>query len=524
MIPRVRACGRPTFASLVGLASLLAVLPQTASAQVSAATAPAGFVDELIASGLGLPVGIAFLPDGRLLAVEQKSAHIDLVRMGPPATVDSVGFVPSVNIIGTERGLLGIAVDPEWPVRPYVYTHSTDVSSNVRISRFKAAGALTDPAGLIGIDPASRYDLVNDIPDNADNHNGGTVRFGTDGMLYVSLGEDAFPSAAQDTSTLRGVILRLDVSRLPDGPGSAARALVTPPGNPFGSTGGLNARLLWEYGLRNPFRLQVDPMTGTLLIADVGESTWEEVDLAPVGGLDFGWPHYEGDMVYSSVALTGSPTFPIYVINHTTGAKAVISAGIYRHPAGGTRAFPAEYEGDAFISDYYAGFMRRLHQTGVAWDLAAPVTGQPSSTDWAQGLVNVSDYAIGPEGGIWYCREYVTDFAHSGQIRRIVSTASSSVDNASHPVAFARPYPLPSTGSVQFDWSIAHAARVSLAILDVRGRLVRAVAVPRALPVGHHHAIWDGLDSYGRAVQPGIYFARLEVDGTSLEQRVLIVR
>ena len=132
--------------------------------------------------------------------------------------------------------------------------------------------------------------------------------------------------------------------------------------------------------------------------------------------------------------------------------------------------------------------------------------------------------AIGPEGGIWYCREYVTDFAHSGQIRRIVSTASSSVDNASHPVAFARPYPLPSTGSVQFDWSIAHAARVSLAILDVRGRLVRAVAVPRALPVGHHHAIWDGLDSYGRAVQPGIYFARLEVDGTSLEQRVLIVR
>ena len=183
-------------------------------------------------------------------------------------------------------------------------------------------------------------------------------------MLYVSLGEDAFPSAAQDTSTLRGVILRLDVSRLPDGPGSAARALVTPPGNPFGSTGGLNARLLWEYGLRNPFRLQVDPMTGTLLIADVGESTWEEVDLAPVGGLDFGWPHYEGDMVYSSVALTGSPTFPIYVINHTTGAKAVISAGIYRHPAGGTRAFPAEYEGDAFISDYYAGFMRRLHQTG----------------------------------------------------------------------------------------------------------------------------------------------------------------
>ena len=106
----------------------------------------------------------------------------------------------------------------------------------------------------------------------------------------------------------------------------------------------------------------------------------------------------------------------------------------------------------------------------------------------------------------------MTDFAHSGQIRRIVSTASSSVDNASHPVAFARPYPLPSTGSVQFDWSIAHAARVSLAILDVRGRLVRAVAVPRALPVGHHHAIWDGLDSHGRAVQPGIYFARLEVD------------
>src|SRR5436309_972007 len=121
-----------------------------------------------------------------------------------------------------------------------------------------------------------------------------SMAFLPDGRLYASFGEDAAGCAAQDTSGLRGVVLRLDVSRLPPGPGGPpAPGLITPPGNPF-PNGGLHARLIWAFGLRNPFRFHVDPLDGTLYIGDVGQSRWEELDRAAGGGQDFGWSRFEG--------------------------------------------------------------------------------------------------------------------------------------------------------------------------------------------------------------------------------------
>src|SRR5204862_7040858 len=137
-----------------------------------------------------------------------------------------------------------------------------------RISRYRVTGdlAFTGNGGLT-VDPASRYDLVNDIPDRASNHNGGTVRFGTDGMLYVSIGDDG-SCASQDLTSLAGKILRLDVSRLPAGAGGPAlRSLVTPSGNPVVSNPDSNAHLVWSDGLRNPFRFHVDRATGGLIVA-----------------------------------------------------------------------------------------------------------------------------------------------------------------------------------------------------------------------------------------------------------------
>ncbi len=510
---RPEALFRMVFPGLV-----VATLSCAAAHNTPAAVVPTGFSDELIVGGLRFPTGIAFLPDGRLLVVEQKSSRILLVRHSGVPRADSAGFVPNVNTGGSERGLLGIAVDPAWPSRPYIYTHSNDLTGKIKISRFKVSGALTDPAGTLSIDPASRYDLITDIPDNAFNHNGGTVRFAPDGTLYVSLGEDATSPAAQDTTSLRGVILRLAVDGLPDGPGTASRAQITPAGNPFAGVGGLNARLIWEYGLRNPFRFQFDHLTGELLIADVGENTWEEVDIANHGGMNFGWPHYEGDAVFSSgQPLTGPATFPIFTLNHSTGAAAIMAAAIYRHPAGGTRSFPAAYEGDAFVSDYFSSVMVRLHRDGDTWAVAAPVPGQPSSGSWGTGFDQVSDYAIGAEGGLWYCRQ-------SGEIRRVVSTATSNVPPPASLLEFSQPYPLPSAGRVEFDWVLPALSRVTLAIHDVRGRRVRSLIGARSDAPGRYHATWNGLDAGGRAVGSGIYFARLTVNGQTLEHRVPVVR
>src|SRR5262249_38497051 len=146
------------------------------------------------------------------------------------------------------------------------------------------------------------------------------------------------------------------------------------------------SKLVWAYGLRNPFRFHIDDPGQQVLISDVGENTWEELDLAATGGLDFGWPMREGPNSTGTVCSgTPAPTVSIAWSDHTDGA-VIISAGVYRVPASGTWRFPSEYEGDAFFLDYYTGFMRRLHGSGTTWAVATPVAGQPTADHWAEGL------------------------------------------------------------------------------------------------------------------------------------------
>lgn len=509
-------------------AAVCIALAWAAPAARAQATLPTDFVDELVVGGLDQPVGMAFLPDGRLLFVEQARARIRLIVNGALAAVDPVVVVPNVRTIGPERGLLGIAVDPGFPARPYVYVHCNDSSSLiVRITRFTLGGDLGFTGdGSLTIATSTRRDVINNAPDVQANHNGGTVRFGPDGMLYASLGEDAAECAAQDTSGLRGVILRLDVSGIPSGGGAAPhRSLIAAPGNPF-PNGGLNARLIWAFGLRNPFRFHIDPLDGVLYIGDVGEAAWEELDRAPSGGLDFGWPRFEGpDPRDAACALTLPATAPIHSYGHNAGV-VIITAGPYRRPTGATRPFPGEYVGDVLISDYYNGFLRRLKGSGTSWAIADPVPGQPGADRWATGLENVSDYAVAPDGTLWYCRQSDGGIGATGQIRRIASTRVTAVEGApaSPRVSFARPYPSPARNTVRFSYMLAEAAETELVLLDLSGRLVRAIA-PRALQAGgpHEHT-WDGRDRDGRALPAGVYRAVLRAGGERVERRVTLVR
>src|SRR4029079_10063408 len=119
---------------------------------------------------------------------------------------------------GAERGLLSIAVDPGWPARPYVYVHHTQTGNVIRILRFTATGDLSN-ASSTNLTLGSAYTVLGNLQDNAFNPNGGTLRFGNDGMLSLSLGDDATGCPAQDSTQLLGCILRFDVSRLPAGAG-----------------------------------------------------------------------------------------------------------------------------------------------------------------------------------------------------------------------------------------------------------------------------------------------------------------
>ncbi len=506
--------------------ALLAVVSGLAAERAEAqGRLPSGFNDEPVADGLALPVGITFLPDGRLLIVEQNSARIRMLVGAPGSPPMSVGSVPGVSI-GGERGLLGIAVDPRWPSSPYLYVHSTQTGSHVAISRFTAAGDLAGTlTGALTIDPASRYDLVNDIPDNASNHNGGTVRFGVDGMLYVSLGEDATSCAAQDMVSLRGVILRLDVTRLPSGAGSAPRALVAAPGNPFAVSPDSNARLVWEFGLRNPFRFQVDRPTGDLWIGDVGETAWEELDRAAVGGLDFGWPYREGPSDFRAscpgLVRPAMLTEPVFAYDRTSfPSAAIIPLGRYRAPPGAARPFPAAYEGEVFVSDFYAGHLWHLAASGAAWVIAPPVPGQPAGDYWGDGFDAVSDYAIGPDGSIYYPR------MDAGEIRRIAAqTAPPNGGPGPSPTAVLRAaFPLPAKDAVRLDFALARDARVGIVVHDLRGRLVRRLVPPTDFGAGSYTPSWDGRDDDQRLVESGLYFARLTAGGETHEWRIVIAR
>jgi len=496
------------------------------------ASLPSGFQDELVADGLDAPVGMAFLPDGRLIVVEQNTTRVRLHAGAPRSPILEVGDVPDVTIYG-ERGLLGVAVDPRWPASPYLYVHYTSTDAHVHVSRFTVTGDLANTDdGSLSFESTSRYDLITDVPDIAGNHNGGTLRFGRDGMLYASFGEDANPCAAQDSVSLRGVIVRLDVSRLPAGPGAATRDLITPSDNPWVSSSNANARLVWAYGLRNPFRFQVDPATGSLVVSDVGQDQWEEVDIVDRPTLDFGWPFREGPADYPGhstcpgVPVRPTLTEPIFAYDRSrvnNGSAVVITAGVYRPPVSATHAFPDEYVGNVFVSDCYHGYTWRLVNDGGSWTVAAPVSGQPVVEHWEEGLDYVPDYAIGPDGGLWYCKQDV------GQIRRIVTAEAAPPDTTPAPapspeVTIGAAYPLPSAGLVRFNLDLHRTARIRISIHDARGRRVRMLVDGFERGAGPWTTAWDGYDDQRRQVHPGLFFARFDLGGDVFERRIVLVR
>jgi hypothetical protein len=462
----------------------------------------------------------------RVVFVEQRTAR---VRVVVGSTVFLMGTVPNISGTDEERGLLGIAVDPAWPTRPCIYAHYTDIRSghHVAISRFTVTGDLTfTSTGALQFDPVSRYDLLMSLPDNAINHNGGTVRFGPDRALYVSLAEDSTFCPSQDITFLGGKILRLDVSRLPvTGTGPPPFALLIPPGNPFVAQPDSGAMLVWTYGLRNPFRFSIDSKTGVLYVADVGWNAWEEVDRVATGGMNMGWPRFEGPAALMACSQTSPnpPVGPIYSYDHGQG-NVIIDGGLYRRPVNGSATFPAEYDGDYFFLDYGFGFLRRLKGSGTSWTLAAPVPGQPLTNDWGLGFDYVSDVVEMSDGSLWYCRQMINGASLTGELRRIAYASSLAAPMAgTAELELQTPRPSPSVGSATLRWSQPQRDRVRLVVHDLNGRSIRTLQDGVVQDAGAHEAVWDGRDETGALGRPGIYFARLQVGKEMRQVRITLL-
>ncbi|MDH3306665.1 MAG: PQQ-dependent sugar dehydrogenase [Acidimicrobiia bacterium] len=309
-----------------------------------------------VASGLGFPVLVTAPPgDGRIFVVLKEGR----VLVG---SAGGGGFTPFLDIADRvrdsgEQGLLGMAFHPSFPSDDRLFVHYSARDGSTVLSAFAA-----DP--LAGADPRSES-VIFTTPQPAANHNGGMVQFGPDGFLYLALGDggganDRYRNG-QDVTTPLGAMLRLDV----DGP------LLFPEESVF--DGGLPE--LWAIGLRNPWRFWIDAPTRQLYIGDVGQGTYEEVDVAPLEpGQNFGWPIVEGLHCFSGACNPEGLVPPVLEVSHRDSSTCSITGGVvYRGP--GIPGLTGAY----LYSDYCGGYLRGIRvvdgQVVESFDWTAEVGG-----------------------------------------------------------------------------------------------------------------------------------------------------
>jgi len=251
---------------------------------------------------------------------------------------------------------------PDFATNGYVYVYATRTASGVannRISRYTANGDVAAAGSEL---------TIRNLPNlsGATNHNGGAIHFGADGKLYVGVGENASPSRSQDLADPFGKILRFN----DDGS--------IPTDNPFYATQSGIAQAIWAYGLRNPFTFAVQPGTGRIHINDVGQGTWEEINVGSAGA-NYGWPNSEGPD-----GVTGGITGPLFAYNHGSSGGAgpggffvgfAIAGGAF-YPASGP--FPAGYRDQYYFADYSNKFIGRVDlANGNAAYAFGSVSGNP---------------------------------------------------------------------------------------------------------------------------------------------------
>ncbi|WDZ86708.1 PQQ-dependent sugar dehydrogenase [Micromonospora cathayae] len=459
----------------IGLvAALLAAVTTpvvTTATPASAVTLPTGFQEQVVFSGLNLPTNIEFAPDGRIFVAEKGGrirVYDDLADTTPTTFADLSANVHNQH----DRGLLGLAVHPQFPAQPYVYvlysydappgqtapywndncaavggTNGGQCVITGRLSRLTAAGNQMT---------GSEQVLVQDWCQQYASHSVGDLAFGADGMLYVSAGDGASydvvdygqrgtpinpcgdpPGGAMTPPTAEGGALRSQDLRTPaDATGLDGTLLrldpatgQAAPGNPLAGSADPNARRIVADGMRNPYRITVRPGSNEVWLGDVGWTKWEEINRVPnptSGVTNFGWPCYEGAgrqggydganlNVCENLYTGAGQTAPFYAYDHAATVVPGETCPTGSSSVGGVAfypaaggSYPAAYQGALFFSDYSRDCIWAM--------LPAAPGGLPVASNrqtFAAAASNPVDLAIGPGGDLYY-----VDIG-GGAIRRI---------------------------------------------------------------------------------------------------------
>jgi glucose/arabinose dehydrogenase len=360
-VNRARLAQSHVRATLITLACCF-LAPATFQA-TQAATLPTGFSETMIANGLSSPTAMDFAPDGRLFVCLQ-GGQLRVIKNGSLLATPFVSL--TVNSSG-ERGLLGVAFDPNFTTNNFVYVYYTATTPAIhnRVSRFTANGDLAVAGSELVL-----LDLENL---SATNHNGGAIHFGPDGKLYVAVGENAVPSNAQTLTNRLGKMLRINSD------GSI------PTDNPFFNTAtGVN-RSIWALGLRNPFTFAFQPGTTRMFINDVGQGAWEEINDG-IAGSNYGWPTCEGLCSPPNTNFR-DPLFQYGRGSSSTTGCAIVGGEFY-NPT--TVQFPASYIGKYFFADLCTGWIRVFDPSNN------------TAADFGSGVATPVDLKVASDGSLYY--------------------------------------------------------------------------------------------------------------------------
>jgi glucose/arabinose dehydrogenase len=306
------------------------------------------------ATGFNSPVEITNAGDSRLFIV-QKGGLIRILNSN--GTINTTPFLNLSSIISSngERGLLGLAFHPNYSTNGFFFVNYTNTSGNTVIARYSVSSGNPDIANSTGT-------ILMTITQPFSNHNGGTIKFGPDGYLYIGMGDGGGSgdpgNRAQNINDNLGKMLRIDVNS------NVAPYYTSPATNPYVGIAGNDE--IWAIGLRNPWKFSFNRLNGDLWIADVGQNAFEEINKTqsplPNTGLNFGWRCYEGNAPYNTsgcVAAT-SITFPVHqYVLYSDGTCSVTGGYVY------TGATYPSFQNKYFFTDYCNDKIKMLNSAGV---------------------------------------------------------------------------------------------------------------------------------------------------------------
>lgn len=364
-------------------AFLLPLLCTSSSIHAQTLTPPSITLTTFI-SGLSSPLAVRNCGDERLFIAEKSSGLIK-VFSAAGASLGTFLNVSSLISTGSERGLLGLAFHPNYDQNGYFYINYTNASGNTVIRRY------TVSANPNVADATSGLTILT-ISQPYSNHNGGDLRFGPDGYLYIPTGDGGMggdpENRSQNPNTLLGKMLRIDVN--------SGSPYSVPPSNPYVSTPGYLPEI-WNMGLRNPWRCAFDDLTGELWIADVGQNAWEEINVAPAnstGAENYGWRCYEGNATFNTTGCQPADAyqFPVAVFSHGAPESfcSITGGVVYR----GSQ-FPGLY-GHYLFTDYCEGKIRSLFPDGIG--------GYSGNLLTASGQAGYVDFGTDNNGELYISR------------------------------------------------------------------------------------------------------------------------